>query len=167
MVQDCHVASGFWGHSKTLLYRLNENERKLGGYLSKPDKQLSYFVQCKRTRETRFVGFICPLRYFILLYIHQYISIYLGLPVSTPTSSSGGGLDSLLNGVDALSFATTSSQPPFTVYEKHGLRINFTFPSQTPGKLSLVEGTTNPFNRNQEKWLSKSTLPSLSAPRDF
>ncbi len=69
--------------------------------------------------------------------IHQYLSIYLGLPANTPTSNTGGGLDSLLNGVDALSFATTSSQPPFTVYEKHGLRINFTSPSQSQGKFSL------------------------------
>ena len=135
--------------------------------LNLTSSSLSYFVQCKRTRERGRLDlcFRFDISYYCI--IHQYISIYLGLPVSTPTSSSGGGLDSLLNGVDALSFATTSSQPPFTVYEKHGLRINFTFPSQTPGKLSLVEGTTNPFNRNQEKWLSKSTLPSLSAPRDF
>ncbi len=62
------------------------------------------------------------------------------MPASTPTSNTGGGLDSLLNGVDALSFATTSSQPPFTVYEKHGLRINFTFPSQSQGKYYLPQG---------------------------
>ena len=56
-----------------------------------------------------------------------------------PTSMSGG-LDSLLNGVDTLSFATPSSQvPPITAYEKHGLRVQFTFPgSGSPGGSSIL-----------------------------
>jgi len=64
----------------------------------------------------------------------------LGIP-ATPslgvTAAADGGLDSLLNGVDTLSFAT-SSNPPFTVYEKHGLRINFTFPNKQGATLDIV-----------------------------
>jgi len=54
------------------------------------------------------------------------------LPVQAAMTGGGGGLDNLLNGVDTLSFATPSSQiAPFTAYEKHGLRVIFTFPGTT------------------------------------
>lgn len=51
-------------------------------------------------------------------------------------NGGGSGLDSLLNGVDALSFAAlgggggggSQGIGPLTAYEKHGLRILFTFP---------------------------------------
>jgi len=95
----------------------------------------------------------------------------VGLPANTPTSNTGGGLDSLLNGVDALSFATTSSQPPFTVYEKHGLRINFTSPSQSQGATSIVllaqNLTQQPiFDFNFQAAVPKSMQLQLQAPSD-
>ena len=48
-----------------------------------------------------------------------------------------GGLDSLMNGVDAASFVSPGSGvPPITAYEKHGLRVVFTFPaSGSPGQI--------------------------------
>jgi len=61
----------------------------------------------------------------------------LGTPAAPSLGITGGGLDSLLNGVDTLSFAT-SSTPPFTVYEKYGLRINFTFPNKQGATLDIV-----------------------------
>ena len=54
-------------------------------------------------------------------------------PAAAPVTG-GGGLDSLLNGVDTLSFAAPSSTvPPLTAYEKHGLRVVFTFPQTIAG----------------------------------
>ena len=55
-------------------------------------------------------------------------------------SSMPLGLDGLLNGVDTLSLATPSSQVlPITAYEKHGLRVQFTFPgSGSPGASSIL-----------------------------
>lgn len=55
-------------------------------------------------------------------------------------SSMSLGLDGLLNGVDTLSLATPSSQVlPITAYEKHGLRVQFTFPgSGSPGASSIL-----------------------------
>jgi len=60
----------------------------------------------------------------------------LGGGGSVPVVSQNGGggingLDNLLNGMDALSFAAVSGGGgvgPLTAYEKHGLRILFTFP---------------------------------------
>ena len=55
------------------------------------------------------------------------------VPVISQNGGGGGinGLDNLLNGMDALSFAAVSGGGgvgPLTAYEKHGLRILFTFP---------------------------------------
>jgi hypothetical protein len=53
------------------------------------------------------------------------------VPIIAQNGGSGAsGLDSLLTGVDSLSFGggTTGSLAPVTAYEKHGLRILFTFP---------------------------------------
>jgi len=58
------------------------------------------------------------------------------LPPSPALSNGGGGLDGLLAGVDTQSFASPPSAsqevPPLTAYEKHGLRVVFTFPLKDP-----------------------------------
>ena len=54
-----------------------------------------------------------------------------------------GGLDSLLNGMDPVSLATGSGSgaQPITAYEKHGLRVVFTFPNPpAPGRGALDVG---------------------------
>ena len=64
----------------------------------------------------------------------------LGGPDLLGPSSMPLGLDGLLNGVDTLSLATPSSQVlPITAYEKHGLRVQFTFPgSGSPSASSIL-----------------------------
>ena len=73
----------------------------------------------------------------------------LGGNISNITQNGGGGgLDSLLNGMDALSFAGQvggggggAGVAPLTAYEKHGLRILFTFPgpySRTATAVTLL-----------------------------
>ena len=58
---------------------------------------------------------------------------------SLPASTGGGGLDSLMNGIDTLSFAAPSSSvPPLTAYEKHGLRVVFTFPETIAGGMKKL-----------------------------
>jgi len=56
-------------------------------------------------------------------------------PAQAPLISNGG-LDSLLAGVDPQSFTSPPSSnqdvPPLTAYEKHGLRVVFTFPIKDP-----------------------------------
>eukprot|EP00088_Acartia_fossae_P002323 TRINITY_DN10936_c0_g2_i10.p1 TRINITY_DN10936_c0_g2~~TRINITY_DN10936_c0_g2_i10.p1 ORF type:complete len:756 (+),score=196.49 TRINITY_DN10936_c0_g2_i10:232-2268(+) len=101
----------------------------------------------------------------------------LGLSASNTNSTvggGGGGLDSLLNGVDTLSFATTpsSNPPPFTVYEKHGLRINFTFPTpSSQGATSILLQAQNLtqqpiFDFNFQAAVPKSMQLQLAPPSD-
>ena len=56
---------------------------------------------------------------------------------------TNGGLDGLLNGLDTMSYTASpgpSDVPPITAYEKHGLRVVFTFPtaSATPTTILLL-----------------------------
>jgi len=54
----------------------------------------------------------------------------LGGPINPVPPSTNGGLDNLLNGVDTAAFVTpTSNVPSLVAYEKHGLRVVFTFPT--------------------------------------
>ena len=72
----------------------------------------------------------------------------IAAPVSTTPVAAvngGGGLDGLLNGLDTVNYTgqddSSSSVPPITVYEKHGLRCVFTFPapvSSTPTNIVLM-----------------------------
>ena len=76
----------------------------------------------------------------------------LGLPSlldigSTPGSAPAGpiingGLDSLLNGLDSVNYtaapATSQEVPSLTAYEKHGLKVMFTFPSPTPTTTNIL-----------------------------
>ena len=63
-------------------------------------------------------------------------------PSSTSVSITNGGLDSLLNGLDSVSYtaapATTQDVPSLTAYEKHGLKVMFTFPSPSPTTTNIV-----------------------------
>lgn len=61
-----------------------------------------------------------------------------------PVSGQGMGLDSLLNGVDPSSYATVSTTiPPITAYEKHGLRVVFNFPSCVGGVTTIQLSANN------------------------
>ena len=75
------------------------------------------------------------------------------LDITAPTMSgaaqvpvpghTNGGLDGLLNGLDTMSYTASpgpSDVPPITAYEKHGLRVVFTFPtaSATPTTILLL-----------------------------
>ena len=57
---------------------------------------------------------------------------------------TNGGLDGLLNGLDTMSYTASpgpsDTVPPITAYEKHGLRVVFTFPtaSATPTTILLL-----------------------------
>ena len=62
-------------------------------------------------------------------------------PVQAPAHTNGG-LDGLLNGLDTMGYTSPgpSTVPPLTAYEKHGLRVVFTFPSAsaTPTNILLL-----------------------------
>ena len=64
----------------------------------------------------------------------------LGPPVAPgPPPSTNGGLDSLLNGVDTAAFVTpTSDSPSLVAYERHGLRVVFTFPTNSASAITLL-----------------------------
>lgn len=63
----------------------------------------------------------------------------LGGPVNPVIAHTNGGLDNLLNGVDTAAFVTpTSETPTIVAYEKHGLRVVFTFPANRITSVTLV-----------------------------
>ena len=57
-------------------------------------------------------------------------------------SITNGGLDSLLNGLDSVTYtaapAATQDVPALTAYEKHGLKVMFTFPSPSPTTTNIL-----------------------------
>ena len=59
---------------------------------------------------------------------------------ATTVQTNGGGLDSLLNGLDTMSYASPgpSDIPPLTAYEKNGLRVVFTFPSTSSSPTTIL-----------------------------
>jgi len=62
-------------------------------------------------------------------------------PAASTVPNMAGGLDSLLNGMDPVSLATGSGSgaQPITAYEKHGLRVVFTFPNPpAPGSCTIL-----------------------------
>jgi AP-1 complex subunit gamma-1 len=64
-----------------------------------------------------------------------------GLDLSGPAAVpvTNGGLDNLLNGVDPAAFVAPSSEAPSLVaYDKHGLRVVFTFPSGAATAVTLL-----------------------------
>jgi len=62
----------------------------------------------------------------------------LGGPVPSALPAINGGLDNLLNGVDAAAFVTPKETPSLVAYEKHGLRVVFTFPTSTATAITLL-----------------------------
>lgn len=63
----------------------------------------------------------------------------LGGPLNPVVPSTNGGLDNLLNGVDPAAFVTPASDTPSLVaYEKHGLRVVFTFPANNGATATLI-----------------------------
>lgn len=99
-----------------------------------------------------------------------------GVPIiSQNGGGSGGGssgLDSLLNGVDTLSFVAPgggglAGVGPLTAYEKHGLRILFTFPG--PYSRTATTVTLLAYNLTQQPvqnfvfQVSRVTDPSFTA----
>ena len=57
------------------------------------------------------------------------------------TVPTNGGLDSLLNGLDTMSYASPGPAPdipPLTAYEKNGLRVVFTFPPSTSSSPTTI-----------------------------
>ena len=62
----------------------------------------------------------------------------LGGPVPSALPATNGGLDNLLNGVDTAAFVTPKETPSLVAYEKHGLRVVFTFPTATATAITLL-----------------------------
>ena len=70
----------------------------------------------------------------------------LDITASTPSSSNtsnatNGGLDSLLNGLDSVNYTAAPAQlevPTVTAYEKHGLKVVFTFPSPSATTTNIL-----------------------------
>jgi len=62
----------------------------------------------------------------------------LGGPVPSALPAISGGLDNLLNGVDTAAFVTPKETPSLVAYEKHGLRVVFTFPTSTATAITLL-----------------------------
>ena len=62
----------------------------------------------------------------------------LGAPAPLALPTTNGGLDSLLNGVDTAAFVTPAETPSMVAYEKHGLRVVFTFPTSAATSITLL-----------------------------
>ena len=58
--------------------------------------------------------------------------------VPSALPATNGGLDNLLNGVDTAAFVTPKETPSLVAYEKHGLRVVFTFPTATATTITLL-----------------------------
>jgi len=87
---------------------------------------------------------------------------------STPTMSgatiptNGAGLDNLLNGLDTVSYtspAEVSDVPPLTAYEKHGLRIVFTFPSPSSTSTTVLLLANNLTNGPIQDFVFQAAVP--------
>ena len=62
----------------------------------------------------------------------------LGGPVPTALPAINGGLDNLLNGVDTAAFVAPKETSSLVAYEKHGLRVVFTFPTGSATAITLL-----------------------------
>ena len=84
----------------------------------------------------------------------------LGGPVPSALPAINGGLDNLLNGVDAAAFVTPKETPSLVAYEKHGLRVVFTFPTSTATAITLLAHnlTGNPIQEFVFQVLVTNTL---------
>merc|ERR1719244_92550 len=83
---------------------------------------------------------------------------------STAPTTNGGGLDNLLNGlVDTNSIVTPAEVPPLTAYEKHGLRVVFTFPTVNPTATTITLLAHNLTNGPIQDFVFQAAVPKTMA----
>jgi len=82
---------------------------------------------------------------------------------STAPTTNGGGLDNLLNGLDTNSIVTPAEVPPLTAYEKHGLRVVFTFPTVNPTATTITLLAHNLTNGPIQDFVFQAAVPKTMA----
>merc|ERR1712013_135574 len=88
----------------------------------------------------------------------------LAAPTTNPTPATNGGLDNLLNGLDTTSISTPAAEvPPLTAYEKHGLRVVFTFPSVNPTTTTITLMAHNLTNGPIQDFVFQAAVPKSMA----
>jgi len=87
----------------------------------------------------------------------------LGAPITNTTPATNGGLDNLLNGLDTASISTPAEVPPLTAYEKHGLRVVFTFPSVNPTTTTITLMAHNLTNGPIQDFVFQAAVPKSMA----
>jgi len=88
----------------------------------------------------------------------------LAAPTTNPTPATNGGLDNLLNGLDTTSISTPAAEvPPLTAYEKHGLRVVFTFPSVNPTTTTITLLAHNLTNGPIQDFVFQAAVPKSMA----
>jgi len=74
-----------------------------------------------------------------------------------------GGLDSLLNGLDSVNYTaaptTTQEVPSLTAYEKHGLKVLFTFPSPSPTTTNILLLANNLTSSPIQDFIFQAAVP--------
>lgn len=88
----------------------------------------------------------------------------LAAPSLSTIPATNGGLDNLLNGLDTTSLATPVAEvPPITAYEKHGLRVVFTFPSINPTTTTITLLAHNLTNGPIQDFVFQAAVPKSMA----
>jgi len=84
-------------------------------------------------------------------------------PVISTTTTNGGGLDSLLNGLDSASYTATSpglqDVPTVIAYEKHGLKVVFTFPSPSATTTNIILLANNLTSSPIQDFIFQAAVP--------
>jgi len=83
--------------------------------------------------------------------------------ITTPVTNGTGGLDNLLNGLDTSSISVPAEVPPLTAYEKHGLRVVFTFPSVNPTTTTITLLAHNLTNGPIQDFVFQAAVPKSMA----
>lgn len=85
--------------------------------------------------------------------------------ITTPVTNGNGtgGLDNLLNGLDTSSISVPAEVPPLTAYEKHGLRVVFTFPSVNPTTTTITLLAHNLTNGPIQDFVFQAAVPKSMA----
>jgi len=88
----------------------------------------------------------------------------IAAPAPTPSPATNGGLDNLLNGLDTNTLATPAAEvPPLTAYEKHGLRVVFTFPHVNPTTTTITLLAHNLTNGPIQDFVFQAAVPKSMA----
>jgi len=89
----------------------------------------------------------------------------IAAPAPTPTPpTTNGGLDNLLNGLDTNTLTTPAAEvPPLTAYEKHGLRVVFTFPNINPTTTTITLLAHNLTNGPIQDFVFQAAVPKSMA----